>query len=269
MFVVLAALLSVAEPADLSGQASSSDHPTIERTEYRCRGATQLPKERGLTRLTITLDTNEYAEVRIDLAGSFYPFDGEKPQVMWVENADSGGETAPGETPISRGISSYREVNAVTFYTATRAQWSAMEAPTLRTGAGDEVEIPELVPLMAHLEHCRTDMFAALRALTPPPEMMVDVPHRAIFRPDKSRQPSYPNRALRDARAGRTAARITIDVYGLVSDCTIIDSSGHADLDRATCRHLKRDRRHYPARDAQGNAIVSEHDTALRWIIPD
>ena len=49
----------------------------------------------------------------------------------------------------------------------------------------------------------------------------------------------YPARAMREEREGVTAYRLTISPAGRVSNCEIISSSGHADLDAETCRAVR------------------------------
>ncbi|HWW56335.1 MAG TPA: energy transducer TonB [Sphingopyxis sp.] len=70
--------------------------------------------------------------------------------------------------------------------------------------------------------------------------------------------PNYPALALREGRSGRATYRITVSLSGDVTECTITVTSGHADLDAATCdfaRKLKKTGGIY-----QG---------ALSWQLPD
>ncbi|PXW69510.1 outer membrane transport energization protein TonB [Blastomonas natatoria] len=78
----------------------------------------------------------------------------------------------------------------------------------------------------------------------------------------------YPARALREERAGTTRFRVTIGPDGRVTDCQITGSSGHADLDEATCKNVTRRARFKPALDAAGNAISDTYSNAVRWEIP-
>lgn len=50
----------------------------------------------------------------------------------------------------------------------------------------------------------------------------------------------YPSRALNQMREGTTGFRLTINPQGAVTECTITQSSGHADLDKATCAVISR-----------------------------
>ncbi|WP_373486673.1 energy transducer TonB [Blastomonas sp.] len=78
----------------------------------------------------------------------------------------------------------------------------------------------------------------------------------------------YPARALREERAGTTRFRVTIGTDGRVTDCQITGSSGHGDLDEATCRNVTRRARFKPAVDSEGNAITDTYSNAIRWEIP-
>ncbi|WP_313439113.1 energy transducer TonB [Novosphingobium sp.] len=62
-----------------------------------------------------------------------------------------------------------------------------------------------------------------------------------------------------DVRKSRTGADITvryrIGVDGRVSGCTVVVSSGRADVDDGTCRRITERFRFRPARDARGNPV--------------
>lgn len=67
----------------------------------------------------------------------------------------------------------------------------------------------------------------------------------------------YP-RAAADANAGGSVTvRFTIGTDGSVRGCTIMKSSGRADLDGTTCRLIEKRFRYKPARDAQGRLVES------------
>ncbi len=78
----------------------------------------------------------------------------------------------------------------------------------------------------------------------------------------------YPARALREERAGTTRFRVTIGPDGRVTNCEITGSSGHADLDEATCKNVSRRARFKPALDSAGNPISDTYSNAVRWEIP-
>ncbi len=78
----------------------------------------------------------------------------------------------------------------------------------------------------------------------------------------------YPARALQQEREGTAGFRLTISQNGLPLFCSITSSSGHDDLDTATCKALMRNARFNPALDAAGKAVVSSYASRVRWQIP-
>lgn len=78
----------------------------------------------------------------------------------------------------------------------------------------------------------------------------------------------YPTNALRAEAQGTTAFRLDIGSNGLVTGCTITDSSGSQELDTATCQLVTRRARFVPARDPQGRAVAGTYSNRVRWVIP-
>ena len=79
----------------------------------------------------------------------------------------------------------------------------------------------------------------------------------------------YPSLALREEREGTTAFKLTVNKEGRVSDCTIISSSGHADLDEVTCNRVTARAEFYPAQDKTGQPTVGHYSNRVRWQIPN
>lgn len=79
----------------------------------------------------------------------------------------------------------------------------------------------------------------------------------------------YPSRALREERTGTTGFRVTVGGDGRVVDCQITSSSGHSDLDQATCANVTRRARFTPAKDGSGNAVQDTYSNRIRWVIPE
>jgi len=77
----------------------------------------------------------------------------------------------------------------------------------------------------------------------------------------------YPSRALQQEREGTTGFRVTIGTDGKVIDCSVTQSSGHADLDAATCTNVKRRARFTPA-VRNGEAVQGSYSNRVRWQIP-
>jgi periplasmic protein TonB len=78
----------------------------------------------------------------------------------------------------------------------------------------------------------------------------------------------YPSRALNQQREGTTGFRVSIGPDGKVTDCSITSSSGHADLDTATCSNVKRRARFTPALDKAGNPTSGSYSNRVTWRIP-
>ncbi|MCC6829243.1 MAG: energy transducer TonB [Novosphingobium sp.] len=78
----------------------------------------------------------------------------------------------------------------------------------------------------------------------------------------------YPARALREEREGTTGFRVTVGPDGRVTDCQITSSSGHSDLDQATCDNVRRRARFAPATDGEGNPTSGTYQNRVRWVIP-
>lgn len=78
----------------------------------------------------------------------------------------------------------------------------------------------------------------------------------------------YPSRALQQEREGTTGFRVTVGPNGRVTDCQITSSSGHPDLDQATCSNVTRRARFDPALDGSGNPTTGTYSNRVRWQIP-
>lgn len=78
----------------------------------------------------------------------------------------------------------------------------------------------------------------------------------------------YPASALAEEREGITGFRATINAEGRVATCTVTLSSGHADLDQATCSNISRRGQFWPALDTKGNPTEGLWSSRVRWQIP-
>jgi protein TonB len=78
----------------------------------------------------------------------------------------------------------------------------------------------------------------------------------------------YPSRALREDRAGTTGFRVTVGPDGRVTSCSVTSSSGHPDLDEATCSNVTRRARFTPASDGEGQPTSGSYSNRIRWVIP-
>ena len=73
---------------------------------------------------------------------------------------------------------------------------------------------------------------------------------------------------MREERSGTTRFRVTVSPDGKAADCQIVGSSGHPDLDEATCKHVMRRARFTPATDGDGKPTSGSYSNAIRWVIP-
>jgi protein TonB len=92
---------------------------------------------------------------------------------------------------------------------------------------------------------------------------------RARLLRGRIRDSDYPRRAWRDRAEGQVFAIIRIAADGSVADCRVATSSGHPELDEATCRLIRQRFRFEPARDAQGNRVADVGGWLQRWWIGD
>jgi TonB family protein len=77
----------------------------------------------------------------------------------------------------------------------------------------------------------------------------------------------YPARALQQEREGTTGFRVTIGIDGRVIECRVTQSSGHDDLDAATCNNVKRRARFEPA-VRNGEKVEGSYSNKVRWRVP-
>lgn len=75
----------------------------------------------------------------------------------------------------------------------------------------------------------------------------------------------YPNRAANRGAIGEVRALTSVDSFGRVTDCRILRSSGHADLDAATCASIRKRARFTPALDKAGKPMASPYLFTTRW----
>lgn len=75
----------------------------------------------------------------------------------------------------------------------------------------------------------------------------------------------YPVEARAANRTGKAVFRVEVDKKGSVQTCQIVESSGHADLDRITCLHIAERAIFEPARTAKGRAIWGTYQNSVRW----
>jgi periplasmic protein TonB len=68
---------------------------------------------------------------------------------------------------------------------------------------------------------------------------------------------------------GTARFRLEVGASGRVETCTITASSGHPELDRATCALVSQRARFEPARDASGAKATGSYANSVRWELPE
>jgi protein TonB len=76
---------------------------------------------------------------------------------------------------------------------------------------------------------------------------------------------SWINRGM----TGTAKFRLEVGANGRVDSCTITVSSGHDELDKATCALVTQRARFDPAKDETGAKVSGSYGNAVRWELPD
>lgn len=79
----------------------------------------------------------------------------------------------------------------------------------------------------------------------------------------------YPPSALREGAEGVTRFKLNISKTGNVTRCSIVKSSGHTDLNSATCLNVYQRAEFSPATDESGRAIAGPYELSVRWQLPE
>ncbi|MDO7834226.1 energy transducer TonB [Sphingobium sp. HBC34] len=113
-------------------------------------------------------------------------------------------------------------------------------------------------------------------AAPPPPPPAPPPPPQAATRASPRSAPGswlsdadYPSRAQREERSGTAGFRLEIGADGRVTNCTITSSTGHADLDEATCRLLPKRARFKPAKGSDGAEMPDTYNGRITWRLPE
>lgn len=78
----------------------------------------------------------------------------------------------------------------------------------------------------------------------------------------------YPSSALNENREGVVGFKLTIDTDGNVTKCDITESSGHSDLDQATCVNIAKRAKFNPATGHDGKPIIGQFISRAIWQLP-
>jgi TonB family protein len=78
---------------------------------------------------------------------------------------------------------------------------------------------------------------------------------------------AYPPAALALGQSGTVGYRLLVDIRGRAESCDIIESSGHAALDRGTCDLVMRRARFLPARGVDGAPMPWSFRGSVKWVL--
>lgn len=78
----------------------------------------------------------------------------------------------------------------------------------------------------------------------------------------------YPTASLRRGEQGTARFEVSVGSDGKVIDCRVTSSSGAAELDAATCKHVAKRARFEPATDASGARVGGTYSGSIHWVIP-
>lgn len=100
----------------------------------------------------------------------------------------------------------------------------------------------------------------AARSITPPKP--------ANERGDWFKLSDYPSDLQRAGKDGTVLFQLSVNTRGRVSNCVVTQSSGHAELDAATCKAVTKRARFKPAVDGDGKKHEGKYDSRVTWRIP-
>lgn len=117
---------------------------------------------------------------------------------------------------------------------------------------------------------------------TPQPGLRIDPPKpspQPSFDPVGAKPRNDPGRWLtnddyrpawaRRELTGTARFRLDIAASGKVTNCSITGSTGHAELDQATCALVTKRARFEPARGGNGEPVSGSYESSVRWVLPD
>ena len=79
----------------------------------------------------------------------------------------------------------------------------------------------------------------------------------------------YRSSWVRREYTGVAGFRLDIAASGKVTGCRITSSTGHSELDEATCKLIERRARFEPARGPNGEPVAGSFSSSVRWQLPE
>ncbi len=74
---------------------------------------------------------------------------------------------------------------------------------------------------------------------------------------------------IRKEMVGTARFRLEIAANGKVAGCAITGSTGHSELDAATCSLVSKRARFEPARGGEGQPVAGSYSSSVRWVLPE
>lgn len=186
---------------------------------------------------------------------------GANPPLSWEIGADafSGGESRVGTLGDKLRITAGMPAEFLDKI-AAGTEIKIYEGDKMITG----FYLTETVGAVAELRRCWRELIKEDKGTRLPAVTQAQGKNLAsVIQPD-----NYPPAAQRMGATGRTGVALTITAHGLVSDCSIISSSGNVDLDTAACSAMRSRARFTPAKDAAGKPTEGRYQTGVNWTIP-
>jgi TonB family protein len=131
-----------------------------------------------------------------------------------------------------------------------------------------ELNSIELPAALAQLDACSSDLLVKWGYSMDFQRGVAEYP-----RPEKelsfyARSSDYPASAVRSGAMGETHALVSVDTNGRAINCRIIRSSGHENLDSASCDIVQKRVRFVTARAVDGTAIAAPVYLTMKWELP-
>lgn len=79
----------------------------------------------------------------------------------------------------------------------------------------------------------------------------------------------YRSNWIRQEMTGKARFRLEIAADGRVTNCTITGSSGHPQLDAATCALVSKRAKFNPAQGSEGEPVAGSYSNAIDWQLPE
>ena len=83
------------------------------------------------------------------------------------------------------------------------------------------------------------------------------------------RDTDYKSTWVRREFQGVAGFKLDIAATGKVTACQLTSSTGHAELDEATCKLIQSRARFEPARGSNGEPVAGSYTSAVRWVLPE